>query len=57
MKEGRLVTLNQRDTEFKTNVMSVAFSTFSILRANYKAYILTSFGGKGFRDFSLMGIV
>ena len=57
VKEGRLVTLNQRDTEFKTNVMSVAFSTFSILRANYKACILTSFGGKGFRDFFLMGIV
>ena len=39
------------------NVMSVAFSTFSILRANYMAYILTSFGGKGLPDFFLMGIV
>ena len=55
--EGRLVTLNQRKADFKTKVMSVAFSTFSILRANYKAYILTSFGGKGLRDFFLMGIV
>ena len=39
------------------NVMSVAFSTFSILRADYKAYMFMSIGGKGLPDFLLMGIV